>query len=398
MRYGVTARRKRNMRRVGGIGGAAARTARGAPLAGRRDDGRAGSQGLGRAGDRGGKDFQVLWRAGDRQGFFAARDARRPGRHRRRQRRGQDDAGQSSHRGARARFGGRAPGRQCRDGEPRSAARLVAADDDAGRRADRRRQRFRRGQQRAQARHRLHEGLSVLARTGAHADRQIVGRRARAADAGAGARPALEPDGPRRADQRSRHRDAGFAAGAAGRLSRHDPARQPRPRFSRSRRHLGDRQRGRGALARIRRRLFRHGRAARLRSLGAAGARSAEAGEGGSRGKRRGRPAKRKMSFKEKHALETLPGRIEALQGEIAALERRLDDPGCTRAIPRASSARRNPTRPSAPSSRRRRTTGWRSKSCARKSGGSDRRRLTPPAPSRRCRRNRPCRRAGPRR
>ena len=39
-------------------------------------------------------------------------------------------------------------------------------------------------------------------------------------------------------------------------------------------------------------------------------------------------PAKRKMSFKEKHALETLPGRIEALQGEIAALERRLDDPG----------------------------------------------------------------------
>jgi ATP-binding cassette subfamily F protein uup len=41
------------------------------------------------------------------------------------------------------------------------------------------------------------------------------------------------------------------------------------------------------------------------------------------------RPAgKRKMSFKEKHALETLPGRIEALQGEIAALERRLDDAG----------------------------------------------------------------------
>jgi ATP-binding cassette subfamily F protein uup len=38
--------------------------------------------------------------------------------------------------------------------------------------------------------------------------------------------------------------------------------------------------------------------------------------------------AKRKMSFKEKHALETLPGRIEALRGEIAALERALGDAG----------------------------------------------------------------------
>ena len=67
---------------------------------GRRDDGRAGRQGLGRAGDRGGKDRQVLRRSGDRQGFLAAGDARRPDRHRRRQRRGQDDAGQSSRPGA----------------------------------------------------------------------------------------------------------------------------------------------------------------------------------------------------------------------------------------------------------------------------------------------------------
>ena len=47
-----------------------------------------------------------------------------------------------------------------------------------------RRQRLCRGQRRAQARHRLYEGLPVRARTGAHADRQAVGRRARAADAG----------------------------------------------------------------------------------------------------------------------------------------------------------------------------------------------------------------------
>ena len=37
-------------------------------------------------------------------------------------------------------------------------------------------------------------------------------------------------------------------------------------------------------------------------------------------------PSKRKMSFKEKRALETLPGRIEALRAEIAALERALAD------------------------------------------------------------------------
>ncbi|MFP6746058.1 MAG: ABC-F family ATP-binding cassette domain-containing protein [Alphaproteobacteria bacterium] len=35
----------------------------------------------------------------------------------------------------------------------------------------------------------------------------------------------------------------------------------------------------------------------------------------------------RKLSFKDKHALETLPGRIDAMQGEIGALERTLADP-----------------------------------------------------------------------
>jgi ABC transport system ATP-binding/permease protein len=36
---------------------------------------------------------------------------------------------------------------------------------------------------------------------------------------------------------------------------------------------------------------------------------------------------KRKLSFKEKHALETLPARISALQAEAAALQARLADP-----------------------------------------------------------------------
>jgi ATP-binding cassette subfamily F protein uup len=38
-------------------------------------------------------------------------------------------------------------------------------------------------------------------------------------------------------------------------------------------------------------------------------------------------PSRRKLSFKEKHALETLPGRIDALQTEIAAHEAALADP-----------------------------------------------------------------------
>jgi ATP-binding cassette subfamily F protein uup len=39
-------------------------------------------------------------------------------------------------------------------------------------------------------------------------------------------------------------------------------------------------------------------------------------------------PAKRRMSFKDKHALETLPKTIVALQAEAAGLQVKLDDPG----------------------------------------------------------------------
>jgi ATP-binding cassette subfamily F protein uup len=38
-------------------------------------------------------------------------------------------------------------------------------------------------------------------------------------------------------------------------------------------------------------------------------------------------PAKRKLSFKEQRELDELPGRIEALDGEIAALTARIQDP-----------------------------------------------------------------------
>ena len=39
-------------------------------------------------------------------------------------------------------------------------------------------------------------------------------------------------------------------------------------------------------------------------------------------------PPKRRMSFKDKHALETLPKTIAALHAEVAALQTKLDDPG----------------------------------------------------------------------
>ena len=37
--------------------------------------------------------------------------------------------------------------------------------------------------------------------------------------------------------------------------------------------------------------------------------------------------ARRKLSFRDKHSLETLPGRIEALQSELATLHAKLADP-----------------------------------------------------------------------
>ena len=39
------------------------------------------------------------------------------------------------------------------------------------------------------------------------------------------------------------------------------------------------------------------------------------------------RQSSRKLSYKQKFALETLPGRIEALNAEIAGLEEKLADP-----------------------------------------------------------------------
>ena len=44
--------------------------------------------------------------------------------------------------------------------------------------------------------------------------------------------------------------------------------------------------------------------------------------------RRRLAPAKRRLNFKEKHALASLPGEIAALQNSVRRLQKLLDDPG----------------------------------------------------------------------
>ena len=83
---------------------------------------------------------------------------------------------------------------------------------------------------------------------------------------------------------------------------------------------------GRRALERLCRRLHRHGGAARRR-------RDREGGEGRTEGgARESRTAvlaapRRRLSFNDKHALETLPARIAALEAEIATLTKTIADP-----------------------------------------------------------------------
>ena len=117
--------------------------------------------------------------------------------------------------------------RQYRDGDARPASRKPRSQIDAGRSADRRPQRPRDGRRQAEACRQLHEGLSVRAGADAHAAGSALRRRARPADAGARAGKALQPAGAGRADQRSRSRNPRRAGGNARRLRRHRDPDQP---------------------------------------------------------------------------------------------------------------------------------------------------------------------------
>ncbi len=80
---------------------------------------------------------------------------------------------------------------------------------------------------------------------------------------------------------------------------------------------------------------------------------------------------KRRLSFNDKHALDTLPKRIAALQADIAKLQKKLDDPGLyardraefSRVSEAVGRRRMN--------SLRRKKNGWSWKFCARNWSGS---------------------------
>jgi ABC transport system ATP-binding/permease protein len=87
-------------------------------------------------------------------------------------------------------------------------------------------------------------------------------------------------------------------------------------------------------MDRICRWLFRHGGAERRRCGSAQG-------EGGAREvtsqpRTASAQAQRKLSFKEKHALETLPATMKKLEAEIATLESKLADPNLFTRDPKA--------------------------------------------------------------
>ena len=187
------------------------------------------------------------------------------------------------------------------------------------------------GRRQPAARGQLHEGLPVHAAAGAHAPARAFRRRAGPPDAGARACPAVEPAGARRADQRSRPRDARRAGGDARQLCRHPASHQSRPRFPRSGGERGDRAGRRVAGGSS----MPGGYTDMLAQRGAdlAGRPEAKSKPAPSEGKapppeRGAKAAKRKLSFHEKHALEALPKEIAGLQARIRELQQRLGDPG----------------------------------------------------------------------
>ena len=117
--------------------------------------------------------------------------------------------------------------RQYRNGDARPAPRKPRSQIDAGRCADRRRRRPCHGRRQAEACRQLHEGLPVRAGADAHAAGSAVRRRARPADAGARAGKAVQPAGAGRTDQRPRSRNPRRARGNARRLRGHRDPDQP---------------------------------------------------------------------------------------------------------------------------------------------------------------------------
>jgi hypothetical protein len=84
-------------------------------------------------------------------------------------------------------------------------------------------------------------------------------------------------------------------------------------------------------------------------------------------------PGKGKLSYKQKYALETLPGQIEELSGAIAALEAKLADPALFAKDAAAfQPTRRRTGREARNNMPRWRRNGWNWKCCARRSRAAD--------------------------
>ena len=243
IRKGIEARRTRNEGRVRALK-AMREARRAAPRApGLGADAGAGGRAVRHHGHRGqGGGLRLRGPPGD-PGPDHDHHARGQGRDHRPQRLGQDDPAPPP-----ARPGPAARG----DGPPRDQprGRLLRPAQGHARRgedgpAERERIRDDRHQRPAPARHRLPPGLPLPARAVAEPGEGPLRRRAEPALAGQALHPALERAGPRRADQRPRHRDAGAPGEPAGGLPGDRAAGQPRPGLPQRRgdEHPGDRRR-----------------------------------------------------------------------------------------------------------------------------------------------------------
>ena len=98
LRYGVSGRRKRNVKRLGNLLRPARAAARLSRRGRQRQLDRGGSGEIRQARDRGQEHLQDLWRSQDRRWLLDPHPARRPHRHRRPERRRQDHADQDADR------------------------------------------------------------------------------------------------------------------------------------------------------------------------------------------------------------------------------------------------------------------------------------------------------------